>query len=129
MAGDMMDVMITCDDMPSLEPMIANLREQNVRYEIAECESLSHLVVSYTELSTPNMYGHHEISFETYGGIVTVLNRLVNWVKHTERVFGPDWRDVRDYFRHCTVMINGQDKTEWFRDAYVSKLSKDMYFA
>lgn len=29
-------------------------------------------------------------------------------------IFGPDSRDIKDYFRKCSVMINEENRTEWF---------------
>lgn len=124
---DVLDVYETYQDAFDVMSRILE-REPDIYIKIADTDRTSHLKVTYTELASPYGYGHHEISFETYGGIKECLIRLVNWVKDTERAFGPDWRDVRDYFRGCNIYINNQDKTKWFHKVYVDKIPK-MYFA
>lgn len=69
--------------------------------------------VEYTELGGPHGYGHQEESFTTYGGFVRCLINFYKWMQETARTFGPDARDIKDYFRHCSVIVNGQDRTEW----------------
>lgn len=84
-------------------------------YEFLEVVStnLSHVEVSYAELGGPNGYGHQEESFATYGGLLRCIINLYKWMQETARVFGPDARDIRDFFRHCSLYVNGQDKTDW----------------
>lgn len=127
--GEFMDICCKAYDPKDLERLYNSFKADNTPCEIINCDNASHLSVTYTEVGGPWGYGHQEVSYETYGGIVTILKRFVNWVKDTERAFGPDWRDVYDYFRHCSILINGEDKTDWFRKNYVSKLNKDIYFA
>ena len=81
----------------------------------------SSIVVTYTELGGPNGYGHQEESFATYGGIIRCIINLYKWANQEVSVWGPDLRDVKDYFRRCHVTVNGQNKTEWFL-AQVDKL-------
>lgn len=124
---DLMDVYDTYQDASNV---VSHIVEHNpgINIDVVDTDKASHLKVTYTELTSPYGYGHHEVSFETYGGIKECLIRLVNWVKTQERIFGPDWRDIRDYFRNCNVYVNDQDKTRWFNRVYVDKIPH-MYFA
>ena len=88
-----------------------NMKEDNL--EVVEIANSTKLLVEYTELSGPWGYGHQEPSFETYGGLLICIRRLCNWMKSSARTFGPDPRDIKDYFRHCRLYINGEDKSEW----------------
>ena len=97
-------------------------------FELVEIANASKVEVIYTELSGPNGYGHQESSFITYGGLTTCIQRLIYWIQETFRTFGPDPRDVRDFFRHCSLYINGEDKTQWFRNQTVEKINtKTLY--
>lgn len=95
--------------------------------EAIEIDNSSHLIVNYIELGGPYGYGHQEVSFETYGGLIRVIINFYKWVQHTTRVFGPDYRDVKDFFRHCSLYVNGVDKTDWLIKQ-VHKLNKDKIF-
>lgn len=92
---------------------------ENPKFEVVSTK-LSKITVVYTELGGPNGYGHQEESFVTYGGITRCIINLYKWVQRTTSIFGPDARDIRDYFRRCSVNVNGKDKTEWF----ISQLEK-----
>lgn len=81
--------------------------------EVVDMSNASKLSVWYTELGGPYGYGHKEPSFITYGPLKTCISRLYKWMKEEARIWGPDWRDVYDYFRHCDLTINGEDKTKW----------------
>jgi hypothetical protein len=124
------DVLNICDNYQDALDIKSRLleHEPELYIQIVDTDKSSHLKVTYTELGGPWGYGHQEVSFETYGGIRECLIHLVNWVKETERVFGPDWRDIRDYFRRCSLSINGQNKTDWFKRVYVDKIPH-IYFA
>lgn len=74
----------------------------------------SSIVVTYTELGGPHGYGHQEESFTTYGGITRCLINLCKWMQREASLLGPDSRDIKDYFKKCSVIINGENKTEWF---------------
>ena len=124
---DVLDICENYQDALGIKSKLLE-HEPELYIQIVDTDKSSHLKVTYTELGGPWGYGHKEVSFETYGGIKECLIRLVNWVKETERVFGPDWRDVRDYFRKCNVYINNQDKTRWFKNVYVNKIAH-IYFA
>ena len=86
------------------------------KYPECECVSTatSCIVVRYTELGGPHGYGHAEESFRTYGGIVRCFINLRKWVNSTTRVFGPDYKDILNFFRHCSVEVNGKDLTSVF---------------
>ena len=75
--------------------------------------NLSYIKVTYTELSGPQGYGHQEPAFTTYGSIIRCLINLGKWMQETAVVFGPDPRDIRDYFKHCSIMCNDKDMTSW----------------
>lgn len=81
--------------------------------ELIEIAKASKVIVQYTELSGPWGYGHQEDSFTTYGGLKHCIANLCKWMKSTARTFGPDAREVRDFFRHCRLYINDVDKSSW----------------
>ncbi len=81
--------------------------------EAVEIEKASKVAVEYTELSGPYGYGHQEESFCTYGGLLLCIRRLIVWMKDIARTFGPDTREIKDFFRHCRLYVNGEDKSEW----------------
>jgi hypothetical protein len=83
------------------------------KVELVEIANASKVEVIYTELSGPNGYGHQDPSFTTYGGILTCIKRLYSWMQNEASIWGPDARDIRDYFRHCRLYINGEDKSTW----------------
>lgn len=86
---------------------------QPEKFELVDTTHSSKIEVEYTELGGPNGYGHQEPSFTTFGGLLTCIRRLYTWMQSEARVWGPDPRDIRDYFRHCRLYINGEDKSEW----------------
>ena len=96
------------------------LQMSNPKFELVVTNTSS-IIVTYTELGGPNGYGHQEESFATYGGIIRCIINLYKWANQEVSVWGPDLRDVKDYFRRCHVTVNGQNKTEWFL-AQVDKL-------
>lgn len=81
--------------------------------EAIDTDHASKLVVTYTELSGPWGYGHQEDSFTTYGGLKRCITNLTKWMQSTARTFGPDAREIKDFFRHCRLYINGDDKSQW----------------
>lgn len=83
-------------------------------FELVEIEKSSKIEVIYTELGGPNGYGHQEPSFTTYGGLLSCVRRLISWMQEEARVWGPDPRDIRDYFKNCRLYVNGEDKFDWF---------------
>ena len=89
------------------------LKMDSPRFELVPT-NLSKIIVTYTELGGPHGYGHQEEAFTTYGGIVRCLINLCKWVQMEMAIFGPDSRDIKDYFRKCSVMINEENRTEWF---------------
>lgn len=82
----------------------------------------SSVVVTYTELGGPNGYGHQEEPFTTYGGIVRCIINLYKWAIKEASFWGPSPRDIKDYLKKCSVIVNGQDRTQWFL-AQVDKIS------
>ena len=82
-------------------------------FDIIDIKNSSKLSVWYAEMGGPWGYGHKEPAFITYGPLRKVITNFYKWVQDTAKVFGPDWRDVKDYFRYCSLTINGQDKTDW----------------
>ena len=102
------------------------LSEHNT--ELVEVAKATKLSVTYTELSGPWGYGHQEESFATYGGLRQCIINLYNWVKSEASVWGPDTRDIKDYFRHCSLIINGEDKTKWLL-SQIDKINRNIIFA
>ena len=89
------------------------LEMNNPRFELVPT-SLSRITVTYTELGGPHGYGHQEESFVTYGGITRCIINLYKWAQREASIWGPDARDIKDYFRKCSVIINEENRTEWF---------------
>lgn len=97
------------------------------KFELIEIEKSSKIEVIYTELGGPNGYGHQEPSFITYGGLLTCIKRLYSWMQSEARLWGPDPRDIRDYFKNCRLYVNGEDKFEWFYQQYQKLDLKSLY--
>jgi hypothetical protein len=95
--------------------------------ELVNTTTSSKVSVIYTEIGGPWGYGHQEESFTTYGGITKCMFNLMKWIQETTRTFGPDIREIKDFLRHCSLNINGQNKTEWFL-AQVDKIKKETIF-
>lgn len=81
--------------------------------EIVDTDYASKLTVTYTELGGPWGYGHQEESFTTYGGLKTCISNLYKWMQSIARTFGPDAREIKDFLRHCSLYVNGKNKTSW----------------
>ena len=81
--------------------------------ELVEISKASKVSVQYTELSGPCGYGHQEESFCTYGGLLPCVRRLIKWMQSIASTFGPDAREIRDFFQHCELYVNGENKSEW----------------
>lgn len=81
--------------------------------EAVEVEKASKVSVQYTELDGPWGYGHQEESFCTYGGLLLCIRRLIRWMQSIASTFGPDARDIRDFFQHCKLYVNGENRSEW----------------
>lgn len=90
-------------------------------FELVDTNNATKVSVVYTELHACD-YGHQEESFTTYGPLILCLSRLCNWAKSTARVFGPDYRDIQDYFKNCNLYVNGVDRTPWFKK--ITKIEK-----
>jgi len=87
------------------------LSESNT--ELVEIAKASKVVVQYTELSGPWGYGHQEESFATYGALLPCIRRLCSWMQSIASTFGPDPREIRNFFKYCRLYVNGEDKSEW----------------
>lgn len=98
-----------CDTMEQAQPML----NWSSELEVVDTAHASKIEVVYTELGGPWGYGHQEPSFTTYGGIMKCVRNLYKWIQDSARVFGPDARDIRDFFRHCNLYINNEDKSQW----------------
>jgi hypothetical protein len=105
-SGQLIDL---CDSIEQANWFI----NQPEKFELVDITHSSKIEVEYTELGGPNGYGHQEPSFITFGGLLTCIRRLYTWMQSEARFWGPDPRDIRDYFRHCRLYINGEDKSEW----------------
>ena len=112
-----------CDTVEQAEYWI-----KNHPVELVDTTKTTKLSVTYTELSGPWGYGHQEESFATYGGLKRCITNLINWMKSEANVWGPDTRDIKDYFRHCSLYINGKNKTEWLL-SQIDKIDRKTIFA
>ena len=101
--------------------------DQPERFELVDTTNSSKIEVIYTELGGPNGYGHQEPSFVTYGGILLCIKRLGRWMQDTSRIFGPNYRDIRDYFKHCRLYVNKEDKSEWLFNQISNLDNKTIY--
>ena len=111
-----------CDTMEQAQYWLAHYP-----VEVVDTTKTSKIVVNYTELGGPWGYGHQEESFATYGGLRRCIINLYKWIQDTARTFGPDVRDIHDFFRHCSLMVNDTDKTQWLL-SQIDKLSiKEIY--
>ena len=96
-------------------------------FELVDTTHSSKIEVIYTELGGPNGYGHQEPSFTTYGGLLPCIRRLYKWMQEEARVWGPDPRDIRDYFKNCRLYVNGEDKFDWWYNQYQKLDLKSLY--
>jgi hypothetical protein len=96
--------------------------------ELVDTDNASKIEVIYTELGGPWGYGNQEPSFTTYGGLLPCVRRLCMWMQSSARTFGPDWRDIKDFFRNCRLYVNGEDKSNWLF-SQIELIHKDMIFA
>lgn len=100
---------------------------QSDKFELVDTTHSSKIEVIYTELGGPNGYGHQEPSFTTYGGLLPCIRRLYKWMQEEARVWGPDPRDIRDYFKNCRLYVNGEDKFDWWYNQYQKLDLKSLY--
>ena len=95
-----------------------------------ECEYVSTntscVIVWYCEPSGPYGYGHSEESFRTYGGIIRCYINLIKWVNDTIRTFGPDYREIKEFFKYCQLEINEENKTTESLE-YINKMITKKY--
>lgn len=94
--------------------------------EVVDTTNASCIEVIYTELGGPQGYGHQEPSFTTYGSLVPCMKNLFKWMQESARTFGPDWREIRDFFNHCRLYVNHEDKSNWLFKQ-VDKIQKGLY--
>lgn len=123
------NVLDKCDNISDFSNWIEWCKNKGIRYKIVDMSKASSIKVYYTEMGGSSGYGHQEVSFEMYGGIVTCLHCLGNWAKDIQSTFGPDYRDIRDFFKQCRCYVNGEDKSEWFWKVFEDTLKKDMIYA
>jgi hypothetical protein len=104
----------------------------NPNLETINTDNLIKVSVQYTELGRPRGYGHQEESFASYGSLNRVTSNLFRWAKETTSTFGPDYRDIKDFFKNCKVrlIINNQeiDLTETFNKEFVDKLDRKILY-
>ena len=112
-----------CDTVEQAEYWI-----KNHPVELVDTTKTTKLSVTYTELSGPWGYGHQEESFATYGGLKRCITNLINWMKSAASIWGPDTRDIKDYFRHCSLYINNENKTQWLLNQ-INKIDRNTIFA
>ena len=97
------------------------------KFELVDTTHSSKIEVIYTELGGPWGYGHQEPSFTTYGGLLPCIRRLYKWMQEEARIWGPDPRDIRDYFKNCRLYINGEDMFDWWYNQYQKLDLKSLY--
>lgn len=97
------------------------------KFELVDTTHSSKIEVIYTELGGPWGYGHQEPSFTTYGGLLPCIRRLYKWMQEEARAWGPDPRDIRDYFKNCRLYVNGEDKFDWWYNQYQKLDLKSLY--
>jgi len=97
------------------------------KFELVDTTHSSKIEIIYTELGGPWGYGHQEPSFTTYGGLLPCIRRLISWMQKEARVWGPDPRDIRDYFKNCRLYVNGEDKFDWWYNQYQKLDLKSLY--
>jgi len=100
---------------------------KNHSVKLVDTTKSSKLSVTYTELGGPWGYGHQEESFTTYGGLKQCIINLYNWIKSETSICGPDVRDIKDYFRHCSLYVNNDNKTQWLLNQ-IDKIDKNIIF-
>ena len=105
-----------CDTREQAEGML-----NTGNFELVDTNNATKISVVYTELYSAD-YGHQEESFTTYGPLTLCISRLYNWAKRTAKVFGPDYKDIQDYFKKCNLYVNGVDRTSWFEK--ITKIEK-----
>ena len=97
------------------------------KFELVDTTHSSKIEVIYTELGGPWGYGHQEPSFTTYGGLLPCIRRLYKWMQEEARIWGPDPRDIRDYFKNCRLYVNGEDMFDWWYNQYQKLDLKSLY--
>lgn len=125
--GEVIEKMETKEDVDKYMSYLRETKQDHL-FEVVDTKGLSCVSVSYTEMGGPWGYGHQEESFRTYGSLVRCLINLEKFIQEYTRSFGPDPRDVYDYFRHCSLTVNGKSRTEWFHKKYTHKINmKTLY--
>ena len=81
--------------------------------EVISVENASCVEVCYVEYSGPSGYGCNTPEFTTYGSIKNCISYLYKWMQASARIFGPDAREVKDFFRHCHLYVNKENKSSW----------------
>lgn len=81
--------------------------------ELVDMENSTKIELNYIELGGPWGYGCNTPEFTTYGGLLKCVRNLIKYLQDSARTFGPDPRDIKDYFRHCHLYVNGEDKSQW----------------
>lgn len=114
------------DYCESIEQADWFVNQPNV-FELVEIANASKVEVIYTELGGPWGYGHQEPSFVTYGGLLPCIRRLYKWIQEEARFWGPDPRNICDYFKNCRLYVNGEDKFNWWYDQYQKLDLKSLY--
>ena len=114
------------DYCESIEQADWFVNQPNV-FELVEIANASKVEVISTELGGPWGYGYQEPSFITYGGLLPCIRRLYKWIQEEARFWGPDPRDIRDYFKNCRLYVNGEDKSNWWYNQYQKLDLKSLY--
>jgi len=114
------------DYCESIEQAEWFINQPNV-FDVVDITNASKVEVIYSELGGPSGYGHQESSFITYGSLLVCIRRLCKWMQEETRVWGPDPRDIKGYFKNCRLYVNGEDKFEWWYNQYQKLDLKSLY--
>lgn len=119
-SGQLVDYCATMEEAQSLLNWSSEL-------EVVDTANASKIEVIYTELGGPWGYGHQEPSFTTYGSLLPCIRRLCKWMQEEARLWGPNPRDIKDYFKNCRLYVNGENKFDWWYNQYQKLDLKSLY--
>jgi len=100
-------------DLCELEEQTKFWTEKYPEVEVVNTQNASKIELHYIELGGPWGYGCNTPEFTTYGGLLKCIRHLIQYLQDSARTFGPDPRDIKDYFRHCHLYVNDEDKSQW----------------
>lgn len=105
----------------SADKMTSNAPEY---LETAYVANASKLEACYVEMAGPNGYGCNIPEFTTYGGIKRCIINFIKWAIESAKTFGPDARDIADYYRNLRIYVNGESHSDWWYENYPKLVEK-----